>query len=90
MAHLTCVSATREEIKGTLDNLNLGGMENLKEWVRKRQDCFTEEAAAFGIEPPKGVLLHGPPGTGKTLLAKAVANETNSHFIVINGPEIMS
>jgi transitional endoplasmic reticulum ATPase len=44
----------------------------------------------LGIEPPKGVLLHGPPGTGKTLLAKAVANETQSHFIVINGPEIMS
>src|SRR3990167_2274759 len=45
---------------------------------------------ALGIEAPKGVLLHGPPGTGKTLLAKAVANETNAHFILINGPEIMS
>jgi len=44
----------------------------------------------LGIDPPKGVLLHGPPGTGKTLLAKAVANETNSHFICINGPEVMS
>ncbi|MBR9703179.1 AAA family ATPase, partial [Candidatus Woesearchaeota archaeon] len=44
----------------------------------------------LGIEPPKGVLLHGPPGTGKTLLAKAVANETQSNFILINGPEIMS
>ncbi|MHA1298900.1 MAG: CDC48 family AAA ATPase [Candidatus Helarchaeota archaeon] len=45
---------------------------------------------ALGIDPPKGVLLHGPPGTGKTLLAKAVANESDSNFIVINGPEIMS
>jgi transitional endoplasmic reticulum ATPase len=44
----------------------------------------------LGVEPPKGVLLHGPPGTGKTLVAKAVANETNAHFILINGPEIMS
>jgi len=44
----------------------------------------------LGIEAPKGVLLHGPPGTGKTLLAKAVASETNSHFILINGPEVIS
>ncbi|MBU3941371.1 MAG: phosphomethylpyrimidine synthase ThiC [Nanoarchaeota archaeon] len=44
----------------------------------------------LGVEPPKGVLLHGPPGTGKTLLAKAVANETDANFILINGPEVMS
>lgn len=44
----------------------------------------------LGIEPPKGVILHGPPGTGKTLLAKAVANETEANFILLNGPEVMS
>lgn len=52
----------------------------------KHPEIFTK----LGIEAPKGVLLHGPPGTGKTLLAKAVASETNSHFILINGPEIIS
>jgi transitional endoplasmic reticulum ATPase len=44
----------------------------------------------LGIEPPKGVLLHGPPGCGKTLLARAVANESEANFYSINGPEIMS
>ena len=44
----------------------------------------------LGIDPPKGVLLHGPPGTGKTMIAKAIATETNAHFTSINGPEIIS
>jgi transitional endoplasmic reticulum ATPase len=44
----------------------------------------------LGIDAPKGVLLHGPPGTGKTMLAKAVANESDAYFKIINGPEIMS
>jgi len=44
----------------------------------------------LGIDPPKGVLLHGPPGTGKTLIARAVANEVDATFITVDGPEIMS
>jgi transitional endoplasmic reticulum ATPase len=44
----------------------------------------------LGIDPPKGVLLHGPPGCGKTLLVRAVANESDANFYAINGPEIMS
>jgi transitional endoplasmic reticulum ATPase len=50
---------------------------------------FPEVFEHLGIDPPKGVLLHGPPGTGKTLIARAVANETNAHFVHINGPEIV-
>jgi transitional endoplasmic reticulum ATPase len=43
----------------------------------------------LGIDPPKGVLLHGPPGCGKTLIARAVTNETAAYFTHITGPEIM-
>ena len=72
---------------------DIGGlMEEIKK-IREMVELPLKHPEIFerlGIEAPKGVLLHGPPGTGKTLLAKAVANETNSHFIVINGPEIMS
>ncbi len=44
----------------------------------------------LGIDPPRGVLLHGPPGCGKTLIARAVANETDAYFRTISGPEIMN
>ncbi|MFY9141262.1 MAG: CDC48 family AAA ATPase, partial [Thermacetogeniaceae bacterium] len=43
----------------------------------------------LGVDAPKGILLYGPPGTGKTLIARAVANETQTHFIHVDGPEIM-
>ncbi|MDP6293168.1 MAG: CDC48 family AAA ATPase [Candidatus Woesearchaeota archaeon] len=72
---------------------DIGGLHGEITKVREMIELPLKHPEIFerlGIEPPKGVLLHGPPGTGKTLLAKAVANETNSHFLVINGPEIMS
>lgn len=72
---------------------DIGGLEDEIKKVREMIELPLKHPEIFeqlGIEPPKGVLLHGPPGTGKTLLAKAVANETNSHFVLINGPEIMS
>ena len=50
---------------------------------------YPEVFERLGIEAPKGVLLHGPPGTGKTLIARAVAYETNAHFISVAGPEII-
>ena len=72
---------------------DVGGLDDEIKKVREMVELPLKHPEIFerlGIEAPKGVLLHGPPGTGKTLLAKAVANETNSHFILINGPEIMS
>ncbi len=72
---------------------DIGGLSEEVKKVREMIELPLKHPEIFerlGIEPPKGVLLHGPPGTGKTLLAKAVANETNANFILINGPEIMS
>jgi transitional endoplasmic reticulum ATPase len=72
---------------------DIGGLEEELKKVREMVELPLKHPEIFerlGIDPPKGVLLHGPPGTGKTLLAKAVANETQSNFILINGPEIMS
>ena len=72
---------------------DIGGLEEEIKKIREMVELPLKHPEIFerlGIEAPKGVLLHGPPGTGKTLVAKAVANETNAHFILINGPEIMS
>lgn len=72
---------------------DVGGLEDELVKIREMVELPLKHPEVFqrlGIEPPKGVLLHGPPGTGKTMLAKAVANETDSNFYVINGPEIMS
>ncbi|MGI0060308.1 MAG: AAA family ATPase, partial [Nitrosotalea sp.] len=72
---------------------DIGGMSDEIRKVREMIELPMRHPEIFeklGVEAPKGVLLYGVPGTGKTLLAKAVANETNAHFISISGPEIMS
>src|ERR671924_144591 len=72
---------------------DIGGLKDEMQKVREMIELPLRHPEIFeklGIEAPKGVLLYGPPGTGKTLLAKAVANESNAHFISISGPEIMS
>ncbi len=72
---------------------DIGGLKDEVLKIREMIELPMKHPELFdklGIEPPKGVLLHGPPGTGKTLIAKAVANETNAFFISLNGPEIMS
>jgi transitional endoplasmic reticulum ATPase len=72
---------------------NVGGLRAEVQRVREMIELPMKHPEVFqklGIEPPKGVLLHGPPGTGKTLIAKAVANESGANFLSIAGPEIMS
>ncbi|MEM3602734.1 MAG: CDC48 family AAA ATPase, partial [Candidatus Bathyarchaeia archaeon] len=72
---------------------DIGGLSEEVQRIREMVELPLRHPELFerlGIEPPKGVLLHGPPGCGKTLLAKAVANEAEANFYSINGPEIMS
>ncbi len=72
---------------------DIGGLHEEIQRVREMVELPLRHPELFqrlGIEPPKGVLLHGPPGCGKTLLARAVANESEANFYSINGPEIMS
>jgi transitional endoplasmic reticulum ATPase len=72
---------------------DIGGLEEEIRRIREMVELPLRHPEVFqrlGIDPPKGVLLHGPPGCGKTLLARAVANESEANFYAINGPEIMS
>ncbi len=71
---------------------DLGGMRGTIDALREMVELPLRHPELFqrlGVDPPKGVLLHGPPGTGKTRLARAVANESAAKFFLINGPEIM-
>jgi len=71
---------------------DLGGMRDTIDALREMVELPLRHPELFqrlGVDPPKGVLLHGPPGTGKTRLARAVANESSAHFFHIAGPEIM-
>lgn len=94
-------SGTRVEIKGVPEGKprgpkvsyeDIGGLHREIQRVREMIELPLKYPQIFerlGIDPPKGVLLHGPPGCGKTLLARAVANETDAYFAHITGPEIM-
>ena len=94
--HESPVDVSTIEGVGNLVDVSYEDIGGLKEEVKKVREMIEiplkrpELFEKLGIAPPKGVLMHGPPGTGKTLLAKAVASESDAHFIAINGPEIMS
>jgi transitional endoplasmic reticulum ATPase len=78
--------------RGDVTYDDIGGMGDTIRQLREMVELplrYPELFTRLGVDPPRGVLLHGPPGTGKTRLARAVANESEAEFFVINGPEIM-
>ncbi len=78
--------------RGDVNYDDVGGMGDTIRQLREMVELplrYPELFTRLGVDPPKGVLLHGPPGTGKTRLARAVANESDASFFAINGPEIM-
>ncbi len=82
----------KKQVGGELSYEYIGGLDHETRRLREMIELplkFPEVFQKLGVEPPKGVLLHGPPGTGKTLLARALANETEASFFNISGPEVM-
>ena len=82
-----------QDIIHSISYEDIGGIGQQLQNIREMVELPLKHPILFrrlGIDPPRGVLLHGPPGTGKTLIAKAVASETKAHFQSINGPEIIS
>lgn len=99
ISNTTKVEVLREPVQLAKEGLpeiayeDIGGLDDEIKKIREMVEIPMKHPELFkrlGIKPPKGVLLYGPPGTGKTLLAKAVATESDAHFILINGPEVMS
>jgi transitional endoplasmic reticulum ATPase len=72
---------------------DVGGLLDTKKELQEAVELPLKKPEVFekmGIRPLKGILMYGPPGTGKTLLAKAVATESESNFILISGPQVLS
>lgn len=78
--------------RGAITYEDIGGLHREIRRIREMIELplrYPEVFEHLGIDPPKGVLLHGPPGCGKTLIARAVAHETSANFTHINGPEVI-
>jgi len=89
----TTPMAVEDERIARLSYEDIGGLDDVIQKLREMIELplrYPEIFEKLGVEAPKGLLLYGPPGTGKTMLAKAVASETDAHFIHLSGPEIMS
>ncbi len=92
----TAIEVSREQSgspqKQRIAYEDIGGLHRELASIREMIELPLRHPEIFeqlGIDPPKGVLLHGPPGCGKTLIARAVANETDANFFGLSGPEIM-
>ncbi len=89
---LVLEKALLKPIAGRITYKDLGGLGTEIRKIREMVELPLKHPEIFqklGIDPPKGVLLHGPPGCGKTMAVRAIAGETEAHFISLNGPEIM-
>ena len=95
----TIISITRETLEELALHVrdisyeDIGGLSREIREIREMIEVPLRHPELFqklGVNPPRGVLLHGPPGTGKTLIARAVASETDANFVSISGPEIVS
>jgi len=93
LAPETAAESGDPEPAGGVTYEDIGGLDDELDLVREMVELPLSEPELFarvGVDPPRGVLLHGPPGTGKTLIARAVANEVDAAFFTVSGPEIVS
>ena len=84
--------AAKDQRRADVTYDDIGGLGDTIDQIREMVELplrYPELFQRLGVDPPRGVLLHGPPGTGKTRLARAVANESEARFFLVNGPEIM-
>jgi transitional endoplasmic reticulum ATPase len=92
LVEIIATTALSDQRRGKVSYDDLGGLDEAIAQLREITQLPLRHPELFdrlGIDPPRGILLHGPPGTGKTLLARAVANEEDARFFHIGGPEIM-